>query len=159
MLAVMVVYLHRQRHIRVCGEVRRTHRRKLQQFRNVLVRRVPISNELVIVHKEMNDFACLVFCCVMVIHRDKFAMRICLDRLDLRNVVLSNAGECELVEIFKVNHTGRHVPLRLLVLRYFLPFTVTSNAPDFCAVTKALENALFSAALRFLLDWSRNFRM
>ena len=82
-----------------------------------------------------------------------------LDRLNLRDAVLAHAGECKLVEIFKVNHTGRHVPLRLLALRYFLPFTVTSNAPDFCAVTKALENALFSAALRFLLDWSRNFRM
>jgi hypothetical protein len=105
------------------------------------------------------DLAFRVFRGVMVIHGDKITLWVCLDRLNLRNIVLAHAGECELFEIFKVNHTGRHVPLRLLALRYFLPFTVTSNAPDFCAVTKALENALFSAALRFLLDWSRNFRM
>lgn len=61
---------------------------------------------MVIVHKEMNDFACLLFCCVMVIHRDKFAMRICLDRLDLWNIVLPNTGECKLVQIFKVYHNS-----------------------------------------------------
>lgn len=104
MLAVMVVYLHRKRHIRVCGEIRRAHRRKLRQFWNVLVRRVPISNELIIVHKEMNDFTFRVFRGVMVIHGDKLACGIHLDWLNLRNIVLANAGECELVKIFKVNH-------------------------------------------------------
>ena len=40
----------------------------------------------------------------MVIYGDKLALRVRLDRLDLRNVVLPNTGECKLVKIFKVNH-------------------------------------------------------
>ena len=103
-LSVVVVYLHCKRHIRVGGEVRRAHRRKLQQFRNVLVRRVPISDKLVIIHKEMNDFAFRVFRRVMVIHGDKLAMRIRLYRLDLRNIVLAKTWKYKLVQIFKVYH-------------------------------------------------------
>lgn len=104
MLAVMVVYLHRQRHIRVCGEVRRTHRRKLRQLLDVFIRRVPMADELVIIHEEMDNLTRWILFRVVVVYRDKFALWVLLDRLNLWNIVPPNAVECELVEIFKVNH-------------------------------------------------------
>ena len=65
-----------------------------------------MPDELVIVHKEMHDLACWVLYRVVVVDGDKFALRISLNRFELRNAVLANARKHELVQIFKVEHTS-----------------------------------------------------
>ena len=63
-----------------------------------------MSNELVVIYKKMDNFVRWVFCRIMVIHWNKFFLRIRINWLDLRNSVLTNAGEFELFKVFKVEH-------------------------------------------------------
>ena len=56
--------------------------------------------------QKMYDFACRVFRRVMVIYRDKLALRPYLDRIKLWDIVLSDARKHKLVEVFKINHAA-----------------------------------------------------
>lgn len=102
---------------------------------------------MIIIYKEMDDFACRFFFRIVIIHRDKLALRICLDRLDLRNTVLANAGECIsthaplagrdskrvqiTMHIFAITDKFQMLLHRMPTVRAFCSFLMQENHADF----------------------------